>query len=270
MPRTLSEEYLDTPLGKIQLFRAGEGPTVVYLHSAMGETTLPTLEDLADDHQVLVPVFPGFGESEGLTEIDGMEDAVFHLLDVWDRLGLEAPAVVGLSLGAWMAAELATRYPERVGALVLVNPVGLHIEGAPIKELFGRSPAELAEEMFDDQSHPVAQMMRGLGEFTGDAGRQTEIPLDLVLPMYKAQSATARLGWDPYLHNPKLRARLRRITAPTLVVRGARDTFVPAAHAETYAAEIPGGRLVVIEGAAHLLPLERPAELTAAVRDFLA
>ena len=51
---------------------------------------------------------------------------------------------------------------------------------------------------------------------------------------------------------------------------GAQDGFVPAVHAETYAAEISGARLVVIEGAAHLLPLERPAELAALVRAFLA
>ena len=65
-------------------------------------------------------------------------------------------------------------------------------------------------------------------------------------------------------------SRLRRITSPTLVVRGAQDGFVPAVHAETYAAEISGARLEVIEGAAHLLPLEKPAELAALVRAFLA
>ena len=100
-------------------------------------------------------------------------------------------------------------------------------------------------------------------------GKQVEIPIELVLPMWKAMSATAKLGWDPYLHNPKLRGRLRRITAPTLVVRAAQDGMVPAVHAETYAAEIPGARLEVIEEAAHWLPFERPAELAAVTREFL-
>ena len=49
-----------------------------------------------------------------------------------------------------MALELATRYPEKVGALVLVNPVGLHLDGAPIEEMFGRPPDELAEMLFVD------------------------------------------------------------------------------------------------------------------------
>jgi pimeloyl-ACP methyl ester carboxylesterase len=266
---SLVQEQLDTEVGKIQLFRGGSGSPLVYLHSAGGEATLPVLDTLADSYDVMVPVFPGFGDSEGIDQIDGMDDAVFHLLDVWDRLGLEAPAVVGTSLGGWLGIELAVRYPERVGSLVVVNPVGLYLEGAPIAELFGRSPGELAEMMFADQSHPIAVMMHAMDEFTGDVGKQVEVPIELVLPMWKALGATARLGWDPYLHDPKLRKRLRRITAPTLVVRGAQDSLVPAAHAETYAAEIPVARLEVVDGAAHSLPLEQPDVLAALVRDFV-
>jgi pimeloyl-ACP methyl ester carboxylesterase len=112
-------------------------------------------------------------------------------------------------------------------------------------------------------------MMHAMDEFTGDVGKQVEVPIELVLPMWKALGATARLGWDPYLHDPKLRKRLRRITAPTLVVRGAQDSLVPAAHAETYAAEIPVARLEVVDGAAHSLPLEQPDVLAALVRDFV-
>jgi pimeloyl-ACP methyl ester carboxylesterase len=267
---TMHEEYLETDVGKVQLFRGGEGDPIVYLHSAAGEMAAPplALEDLADDHVVVAPVFPGFGESEGIEQIDDMEDAVFHLLDVFDRLGLEAPVVTGLSLGGWMAAELATRYPDRVSRLVLMNPVGLYVEGSPIKEIFGRTPAELAEDMFADQSHPMAQMMHALSEFTGDVGQQIEVPLELVLPIWKSMSATARLGWDPYLHNPKLRRRLPRITAPTLVVQGTEDGILPRAHAEAYTAEIPDARLVDMDNAAHLLVLEKPAEVARLIREF--
>ena len=141
-----------------------------------------------------------------------MEDAAFHLLDVWELLNLDAPTVVGVSLGGWMGVELATRYPEKVGALVLVNAVGLYLADAPVAELFGRSPAELAEMLFADQSHPIAQAMHAMAEFTGDVGKDVEIPLELIVPMWKALGATAKLAWDPYMHNPKLRGRLRRVT----------------------------------------------------------
>ena len=269
---TLAEEYLETDVGKVQLFRGGQGNPVVYLHSAAGEMAAPplALEDLANDHMVVAPVFPGFGESEGIEQIDDMEDAVFHMLDVFDRLGLEAPVVTGLSLGGWMAAELATRYPDRVSRLVLMNPVGLYVEGSPIKEIFGRTPAELAEDMFADQSHPMAQMMHMLSEFRGDVGQQIEVPMELVLPIWKSMSATAKLGWDPYLHNPKLRKRLHRVSAPTLVIHGAQDTLAPKAISEAYAADIPDARLVDVDGGAHLVTLEKPDEVAALVREFVS
>lgn len=259
-------EFVSTHVGKVQLRHGGAGSDVVYLHSATGEGDgLAFLDDLAATFEVFAPMFPGFGESEGLDGIDDMEDAAFHLLDLFDQLHLETVAVVGLSLGAWMAAELATRYPDRVRSLVLVNPVGLYIPGAEIKDIFGRKLDDLAGDLFADGNHPMAQAMTSLSAVDPSA-----IPFDVVKPLYQTMAATARLGWDPYLHNPKLRKRLHRITAPTLVARGAQDTLVPAAHAAAYTADIPGARLVVIEGAAHLLPLEKPGDLAAVVREHLA
>ena len=264
-----NEERVATPIGEIQVFRGGAGDPFVYFHSAGGESSQPALDLLAESYEVIVPMFCGFGESEGIEAIDGMEDAVFHLLDLWETLGLDAPPILGLSLGGWLALELATRYPERVGPMVLVNPVGLHLDEAPIKEMFGRSPGELADMLFADQSFPIAAAMHAMDAFSGDVGKQSEIPLEVVLPMWKALGATARLGWDPYLHNPKLRARLRRVASPTLVVAGAQDGLVPPVYAQTFAAEIPGARLEVIDGAAHWLPYEKPAELAELVRAFI-
>jgi pimeloyl-ACP methyl ester carboxylesterase len=261
----LTAELVQTHVGKVQVRRGGSGAPVVYLHSATGEGDgLALLDDLAGSFEVIAPMFPGFGESEGIEQIDDMEDAVFHLLDLFDQLGLTAPAVVGLSLGGWMAAELATRYPERVSSLVLVNPVGLYIQGAEIKDIFGRKPDEMAADMFADQSHPVAQLMIAMADLEPE-----KVSFEMVKPLYQTMAATARLAWDPYLHDPKLRKRLYRITATTLVVRGAKDTLVPAAHAEAYRDEIPGARLVEVPDAAHLLSLEKPAELAALVREHV-
>jgi pimeloyl-ACP methyl ester carboxylesterase len=261
----ITTELLQTHVGKVQVRRGGSGAPIVYLHSATGEGEgLLLLEELAADFDVVAPMFPGYGESEGIERIDDMEDAVFHLLDTFDQLGLTAPAIVGLSLGGWMAAEVATRYPERVSSLVLVNPAGLYIQGAEIKDIFGRKPDEMAADLFADQSQPMAQMMHAMADVQFE-----NVPFEMIKPYYQTMSATARLAWDPYLHDPKLRKRLHRVTAPTLVVRGVQDTLIPRQHAEAYAAEIPGARMVEVDGAAHLLAIEKPAELAALVREHV-
>jgi pimeloyl-ACP methyl ester carboxylesterase len=271
MAATVETQYVQSQVGKIQLRRGGSGSPLVYLHSAMGEgEALPMLDELAGVAELIAPMFPGFGDSEGIEQIDDMEDAVFHMLDVLDELGLPAPALMGTSLGAWLALEIATRYPERAGRLVLVNPVGLHLDGTPIKDIFGRSPGELAEDMFADQSHPMAQMMHAVGDFRSDPTLMGNLTFDMIKPLAQTMAATAKLGWDPYLHNPKLPRRLHRVTAPTLIIRGKQDTLVPPEHARYYEAHIPGARLVEVDGAAHMMPLEKATEITALVRDFLA
>ncbi|HEX9991503.1 MAG TPA: alpha/beta fold hydrolase [Acidimicrobiales bacterium] len=257
-------ERVATDLGAVEVRRGGDGPPLVYLHSAVGEGDgLALLDLLADEFAVVAPMFPGFGGSEGIEQVDDMDDAVFHLVDLWDRLGLRDPVVVGLSLGGWMAVELAVRHPGRVGRLVLVNPVGLYLKGAEIGDIFGRRPWELVDDLFADPDFPMAQVARGLRHVAPG-----QLDFAVLRPMLQHQAATARLGWNPYLHDPKLPRRLHRVSAPTLVVRGAQDTLVPPAHADAYVAGIPGARLEVLDGAAHLLAVERPDALAGLVRAF--
>ncbi|MGH9036299.1 MAG: alpha/beta fold hydrolase, partial [Acidimicrobiia bacterium] len=120
-----------------------------------------------------------------------------------------------------------------------------------------------------DQSQPMAQMMCALSEKMGDLVSMADVPVALVMPMWASMSATAKIGWNPYLHNPKLGERLRRVTAPTLVVAGEQDGLVPRAHPEAYAEGIAGARLEVMAGAGHMVPLERPEEFATLVRSFL-
>lgn len=265
---SLTEEKVSTPVGKIQVFRGGAGRPVVYLHSATGETTMgtPFLDDLSATFDVVAPAFPGFGESEGIEQIDDIEDAAFFLADLIDSLGLQQPALVGMSLGGWLAAEVATRWPERVAKLVLINPAGLYIAGDPIKEIFGRDPGELADDLFADRDHPLAQAMHQMGELMSS---RADIPFELVKPVAQSLAATAKIAWNPYLHNPKLAGRLHRVSAPTLIVHGQSDALVPRSHAAMYADGIPDARLVDVPGG-HLLVLERSADVVPLVREFLA
>jgi pimeloyl-ACP methyl ester carboxylesterase len=265
----LETTKLTSALGAVELGRGGSGgpAPVVYLHSASGEgTSFAFVEILADTREVVVPLLPGFGASEGIDEVWDVEDLAFHVLDLLDRLGFAQADLVGLSLGGWVAAEVAVRWPERVRRMVLVDAVGLYVEGAPIKEIFGRPLRELAADLYYDRSHPMAQLMRQLDSLQGDPGA---IPFDLIRPVLQAQAATAKVGWNPYLHDPKLRGRLRRITSPTLVVHARQDGILPREHALAYVQGIAGAKLAEVDRAAHLAPLERPEETARLVIEHL-
>lgn len=273
----LVTERLSTAVGEVQLTRGGPGAgeAVVYLHSSGGETgdaqVSELLSLLAADYRVFAPMLPGFAGSEGLEQIDDMEDAVYHTLDVFDRLGIgtaDPPHVVGLSLGGWLGAEIAWRYPERVRTLTLVNAVGLYVPGHPMTELFGRRLDELAEETFADQSHPAAAAMHALASVgPKDAA---SVPFELVRPFYEAMAAAAKLGWNPYFHNPKMPKRLGRVTAPSLVLVGRRDGLVPNEVGEEFARLIPRARLEYVEEASHMMAVEHPRVVESLVRELIA
>ncbi len=251
------EEYFDVRGKRTQALIGGSGPALLYLHSAGGEVAwLPFFDALAESFELFVPAHPGFAYSEGLDEIDSMEDLVLHYTDLIELLDLDRPAMAGLSLGGWIAAEFATRYSERIRSLALVAPVGIR---PPVADIFSASPRETRALVF---SEPESDLAR---QFISDDPDPEA--LDLAL---KAREATARLGWNPYLHNPKLESRLYRVLVPTLVLAAGNDRLVPEAHCRLYADGISGAEFSSVTGAGHALPFERPGETAKSVAQFLS
>ncbi|MBM3225898.1 MAG: alpha/beta hydrolase, partial [Candidatus Tectomicrobia bacterium] len=85
----------------IRLMRAGKGQPLLYLHDTFQYAWTPVHDVLAEHYEVFFPVHPGCAGSTGLDDIDGMEDLVFHYLDVCTMLDLRRPIVLGPSLGGW-------------------------------------------------------------------------------------------------------------------------------------------------------------------------
>ena len=252
------EEFLTIRGTKMQLLTGGSGEPLLYLHSAGGEMVwLPFFELLSQHFTVYLPAHPGFSQSEGLDKIDTIEDLVFHYTDVMDHLGLTQPYVAGLSLGGWLAAELATRYSHRIRKLALINAVGLRVPGSPIADIFAATPEETRHLVFHDPQSELAKM------FVPD------VPSPEVLEnTLKAREATARVGWNPLLCNPRLRERLYRITVPTLIIWGESDRLVPVAHGQAYHEGIAGSQLVILEKCGHAPPFEKPEETAKLLCEF--
>ena len=252
------EEMVTIRGSRVQLLTGGAGEPLLYLHSAGGEVMwLPFFEQLARHYSVYVPAHPGFAQSEGLDQIDSIEDLVFHYTDMMDQLGLSKPYVAGLSLGGWIAAELATRYSDRIRKLGLINAVGLRIPEAPFADIFAANATETRQLIFHD---PESELARG---FIPD-----NPPVDVVANVLKARAATARIGWNPYLCNPKLRGRLYRVTVPTLIVWGEADRLASQAHATAYHEGIAGSQLAFIKDCGHAPPFEKPKETVDALCEF--
>ena len=106
---------------------AGAGPPVVFLHGAYGLQWDPFLDNLSQSHTVYAPEHPGTtpGAPDALKPLDNLWDLVLYYYELFDELGLDAPAVIGHSFGGMVAAEIAATNPERVSKLVLIDPIGL-------------------------------------------------------------------------------------------------------------------------------------------------
>ncbi|MEW6732247.1 MAG: alpha/beta hydrolase [Acidobacteriota bacterium] len=252
-------EFLDVHGVRTQVLRGGSGQPLLYLHTGGGETFwLPFHEALATHYSLIAPAHPGFDQSEGLNRIQDIEDLAFHYLDLLDALKLDRVNIVGASFGGWIAAELAVRWPERIRRLVLVDSVGIWLPDHPIAELFGLEPADWRNLIFHDPNSEIAQALV-----------QDDPPEEMLMLLLKAMEALARIGWNPYLHNPKLHGRLHRINIPTLILWGENDQLVPPIYGEAFRDAIANSELVLIKNCGHLPIFEQTEKFVEQVVNFL-
>ncbi len=209
---------------------------------------------------MLVPTHPGFGATGDLTGIDSIEDLAFHYADMFDALGLDEVILGGVSLGGWIAAEFAVRWPERVRKLWIADAPGLWVDAEPLPDLFriAAEPSAVRRLLFHEPDSYIARMVI---EDTADPER-------FVLA-YNAMTALARVVWErPY--DPKLAQRLRRVRCPVLLLWGEDDRLVPPAYGRAYQAALPAAEWKLIPRCGHLPMFEREAEFVEAIAQFCA
>ncbi len=217
------------------------------------------LELLAKRGRVIAPIHPGFGMEAPPPELTTVDDLAYLYLDLMEAMNLRDCAVVGVSLGGWIAAEMAVKTTERMSHLVLADALGIKAgnrEARDIADIYAITDKQLAELVYAD---PAAM--------TRDP---KSLPESELILMARSRETTGRYGWTPYMHkSAKLKGRLRRIHIPTLVLWGEADRVVTPDYGRAFAAAIPGARFDALRGAGHFPHLEQPAAFARAILDFV-
>jgi pimeloyl-ACP methyl ester carboxylesterase len=244
---------------RLEIERRGQGRPLLLLY---GEDALELeaafVDELARDHEVIIPSPPGFGASDRPDWITRPGDIAYIYLDLLEQFGLQEVAVLGFSFGGWIAAEMAVRDDALLSKLALVDPYGIKVGGPldrDIQDLWVLHPNKVAELKWFDP----AKGKRDLAS----------MPEEKLTVIARNLESFARFGWEPYMHNPKLKHRLHRIKVPTLLIWGENDGIVTPKYGATYRDLIPGAKMATIPKAGHLPHIEQPDAFMKELRGFL-
>jgi pimeloyl-ACP methyl ester carboxylesterase len=258
---------------RLRFVRAGSGPAIVLVHGFGSSiyTWKDVIAPFAARHGVVALDLPGFGESDRPADlsIDDLPRAVTGLMD---RLGLERATLVGNSMGGATAALVAATSPERVDALVLIDAAGFNLEpeAQPASVRLATSWAAPALELLPGKRLVVEHSLRQV--FHDDRLVTEERVAEYLAPALRPgtfaglRSLGASLDAQPDV----VTRALPGVRAPTLVIWGDDDRWIPPAHADRFAAAIPGARAVRVASCGHVPEEEQPAEVARLVLELLA
>lgn len=256
---------MEAMVNGVRLFHevAGEGEPLLLVHGfpLSGQLWDGIVERLRGEFRLIVPDLRGLGRSE-FAEPATLRDHADDLAALLDELGERRPVVVvGLSMGGYVAFEFVRRHRRRVRALVLVDS-----RAQPDTPEGVRGRHEMAERALREGSAAVAD---GMVDRLFAPSAPPALKEEWRARMAATPAAGAAAALLAMADRPDARPLLRRFARPTLVVVGAEDLITPPGEARTMAEAARAGRLVVVPGAGHMTPVERPDELAAALRDFV-
>ena len=259
---------------RVNYVEMGQGPPVVLVHGLSGcwQNWLENIPHVARRHRVIALDLPGFGESELPNEeisIPGYGRFVDAFLG---EIGVERGAIVGNSMGGFIAAETTLAHPSRVEKLVLVSAAGLVRVGN--RQLYALERAArlfhpLTAAFLARREHLVRRPGLRRRMLYGVVRYPERIEPELA---YEVASGAGKPGFLDALNAIMaydFRDRLPAVSAPTLIVWGRNDRIVPIEGAYEYEKLIPNARLEIFEETGHVPMLERPARFNQLIEEFL-
>lgn len=248
---------------RLRYLESGAGPPLVLVHG-LGSNALQewgrVLPGLAGEYHVYAPDLPGFGRSERPPEADyGIPMQVDALRSFMAAVGMPAARVVGISMGGWIAARLASEQPELVERLVLIAPAGMRPRDAdpiPVDALFPRD-VEGVRRLASTVRHRPPAMPGFLARDILERRLREEWIVRRAL-----ESMGAGRDW--------LDGSLAAADMPVLIVWGLQDRLIPVAYAAPLQAEFDHASLELLDGCGHVPVADCPEAFDRELRRFLA
>jgi len=241
---------------------AGSGPPLVYLHAAGGPIWDPFVEGLTERYTVYAPHHPGTGETarDSIHAVDSLWDLVLIYDEIFDALDLGSVPIVGTSFGGMMACELAAHRPERVSQMVLLDPIGLWRDDAPVAPYMLMPPEKLVATLYKNLGSPAVQAALKMP----DDPKAIAVGIaDLVWSL----GATGKFVWP--IPDKGLKKRLHRVKADTLIIWGDDDALISSVYAKEFADRIVNSRIEIIKDCGHVPQVERLEAVAPLVTNFL-
>lgn len=270
----MTETTIPLPGGHLTCAENGSGPAVLLLHGGANDHRMWRGQlGALPGHRVIAPDARGHGRSS-------TPRAPFHAYDdvaaLLDALEIDRAVLVGLSMGAQTAVDVALTHPERVAGLVISGGGG----GLPdFRDPWGLALLErwhAAEQAQDAEAWIAAflEFIPGPHRRLDDVEPAVVAAMDEMVRTTLARHITPKVlaGRMPITATPLpgARERLGEIAVPVLAVHGGLDCDDHLRFAQRVVDAAPRGQAVTVAGTGHYPNLERPAEFTAAIRGFLA
>lgn len=236
----------------------GSGHSFLLLHGGAGPLSMMGFAQklaASKNAHVFVPFHPGFGGTprpDWLNSIGALAETYIALIE---QLDLRDVTVIGGSIGGWIAAEMALLSSTRINQFILIDPVGIEVEGQSVVDIFSLTVDEIMQ-----LSYYAPAAFRRDPATLSDAEKQGMAANRQALAVYSGQ---------PTKTDPTLGKRLGAVTVPTLVLWGDSDGIVTPEYGRAYAAAIPTARFELLSNTGHMPQIETPDQVLAAIQNFV-
>ena len=255
-------EYAETPSGSLRYAKRGDsGETVILIHGFGGDLDnwLFNIDALGEKATVYALDLPGHGQSTKKVDNPSLASMTSALKGFMEKLGIGKAHLVGHSMGAAIAMNLAASDPSKVASLTLICPAGLGPEiGSYVDEYVaaqGRKDLKpVLEQLFADKSLVSRQLVDDVLKYKR---------LDGVEGVLKSLSQALFAGRK---QQDQPGAKLGAKLPPTLIIWGKEDQIIPAAHA----GNLPGAKVHVLEGAGHMVFMEKASDVNNLIKAHIA